>query len=294
VIIDLRAVVGILGGDVTGRDSANVPGPGHSNTDRSLSIRIDRRSAQIVVYSHAGDDWKTCKDYVFERLGLERGGEHRAQPHTHFEAGPDEDKKKKTDVALQIWFNSIDPTGTLVEQYLRDHRGLSLGDNLAGRVIRFNRSLYLDAATRAPGVVCLFRNIETDEPCGIHRTFLNPKTAEKIDRKMLGVAKDAAIKLDADATISSCLIIGEGVETVLSAREAGLGPAWALGSSGAVGRFPVLCDLSNLNILQENDPTSRRDVKKCARRYAEAGKPVNIITTEGGNDFNDAWKAARS
>jgi putative DNA primase/helicase len=84
------------------------------------------------------------------------------------------------------------------------------------------------------------------------------------------------------------------VETVLSAREAGLGPAWALGSSGAVGRFPVLCDLGNLNILQENDPTSRRDVKKCARRYAEAGKSINIIASESGNDFNDARKAARS
>jgi putative DNA primase/helicase len=294
VIIDLRALVGILGGDVTGRNSANVPGPGHSNNDRSLSIRIDGRSAQIIVYSHAGDDWKTCKDYVFQRLGLERAGEHRAQPHTHFEPGPEEDKKKKTDAALRIWFSSIDPVGTLVEQYLREHRGLSLGDNLAGKVIRFNRSLYLDAATQAPGMVCLFRNIETDEPCGIHRTFLNSKTAEKIDRKMLGVAKDAAIKLDADDTIASCLIIGEGVETVLSAREAGLGPAWALGSSGAVGRFPVLCDLGNLNILQENDPTSRRDVKKCARRYAEAGKSTNIIASESGNDFNDAWKAARS
>jgi putative DNA primase/helicase len=294
VIIDVHAVVGILGGDVTGRDSANVPGPGHSENDRSLSIRIDSRSGQIIVYSHAGDDWKACKDYVFERLGFERGSDYRAQPHTHFEAGLDAVKKKKTDVALKIWFDSIDPTGTIVEQYLRDHRGLSLGDNLAGKVIRFNRSLYLDASKRAPGMVCLFRNIETDEPCGIHRTFLNSKTAEKLDRKMLGVAKDAAIKFDADATISACLIIGEGVETVLSAREAGLGPAWALGSSGGVGRFPVLCDLGDLNILEENDPTSRRDVKTCAHRYMDAGKPVNVITVQGGSDFNDAWKAARA
>lgn len=294
MIIDVRTLVGILGGDVTGRDSANVPGPGHSENDRSLSIRIDSRLAQIIVYSHAGDDWKACKDYVFERLGLERGSDYRAQPHHHFEAGPDADKKKKTDGALKIWFDSIDPVGTIVEQYLRDHRGLSLGDNLAGKVIRFNRSLYLDASTRAPGMVCLFRNIETDEPCGIHRTFLNSKTAEKLERKMLGVAKDAAIKLDADSTISSCLIIGEGVETVLSAREAGLGPAWALGSSGGVGRFPILCDLGDLNILEENDLTSRRDVKKCAHRYREAGKPVKIITVQGGNDFNDAWKAARA
>jgi putative DNA primase/helicase len=107
----------------------------------------------------------------------------------------------------------------------------------------FNRSLYLDEHNRAPGMICLLRNIETDEPCGIHRTFLHPITAAKLDRKMLGFAKGAAVKIDADSSVTTSLTIGEGVETLMSARMAGLGPVWALGSSGAVGRFPVLADL---------------------------------------------------
>jgi hypothetical protein len=293
-MIDIRTIASILGGDVTGRDSANVPGPGHSKNDRSLSLRINS-SSQIIVCSHAGDDWRVCKDYVLERRGLAKWDDDRISTRTPFvliNAGPDADKEKKKAAAIRIWNQSINPVGTLVEQYLREHRGLSLGDDLAGRVIRFNRSLYLDEHNRAPGMICLLRNIETDEPCGIHRTYLHPVTAAKVERKMLGFAKGAAIKIDADSSVTANLTIGEGVETLMSARMAGLGPVWALGSSGAVGRFPVLADLNELTILEENDPTSRRDVKACSQRYLEAKKPVNIVTVEGGSDFNDAWKAA--
>ena len=138
-------------------------------------------------------------------------------------------------------------------------------------------------------MVCLLRDIVSNEPCGIHRTFLDRYTGQKIDRKMLGIAKGAAIKLDTEPM--GTLTIGEGVETVLAARAAGFTPAWALGSSGAVRGFPVLQKLRELTILQENDSTSRRDVKTCAWRYLGARRPVNIVEPKIGNDFNDCWRA---
>ena len=55
--------------------------------------------------------------------------------------------------------------------------------------------------------------------------------------------------------------------------------------------FPVLKNLRELTILQENDPTSRRDVKTCARRYLGVRRPVSIVEPKIGNDFNDCWKA---
>jgi hypothetical protein len=55
----------------------------------------------------------------------------------------------------------------------------------------------------------------------------------------------------------------------------------------------VIKNVAELTILEENDPTSQRDVETCARRYLTAGKPVNIVTPDIGNDMNDAWKAAR-
>ena len=55
--------------------------------------------------------------------------------------------------------------------------------------------------------------------------------------------------------------------------------------------FPLLQNLRELTILQENDPTSRRDVKVCSRRYLGVRRPVNIVEPKIGNDFNDCWKA---
>lgn len=293
--LDPRNFAYMLGGDVTGRDSVSVPGPNHSKLDRSLSIRLNARApGGFVVYSHAGDDPIVCRDYVRERLGLDQwtpGAKDRRPQFSVSDAGPDLKKERNKQFALRIWEQSVSPIGTIVEHYLREHRGLDLPSDVAGSVIRFHGSLYVDPQTRLPGMVCLLRNIETDEPTGIHRTYLDRQTGQKVDRKMFGIAKGAAIKFD-PASLDT-LTIGEGVETVLSARALGYTPAWALGSSGAIKSFPVLKRPSELTILEENDPTSRRDVRLCTKRYLDARKPVNIITPKVGNDLNDAWRAMR-
>jgi hypothetical protein len=60
----------MLGGDALG-DQILAPGPGHSEHDRSLSIKLDKQAAEgFVVHSFAGDDAITCRDYVRDRLGL--------------------------------------------------------------------------------------------------------------------------------------------------------------------------------------------------------------------------------
>jgi putative DNA primase/helicase len=295
--LDPRTIASILGGDVTGRNSCNVPGPGHSKGDRSLSITIDDRQDRIIVCSHAGDDWKVCKEYVRERLGLdqwERGNNTQRSTFVVINSGPDHDKEKKKAFALRIWSQSVGPIGTIVEHYLREHRGLALNSDIAGSAIRFHGSLYFDAFNRLPGMVSLLRNVVTDEPCGIHRTFLDRETGQKIDRKMLGIAKGAAIKLDPHAAVSSTLTIGEGIETALAAKLAGFGPVWSLGSKGGVGSFPILRGLKELTLLEENDEASRQAVKDCGRRYLAAGKPVNIITPQIGNDLNDVWRAVHA
>jgi hypothetical protein len=282
-----------MGGEVTGRHGVNAPGPGHSEHDRSLSITI--RGGRICVFSHCGDDWRTCRDYTLEKLGIDPWQPRSVQKTVLAVASSHSDadnKKWSREKALKIWGNSVDPRGTLAEQYLNRHRGLSLPEGVAGDVIRFHGSLWLDRETRLPGMVGLFRNIKTNEPCGIHRTFLDRTTADKVERRMFGIAKNAAIKFDT-ATSDAPLIVGEGIETALSAREAGFGRTWAVGSSGAIGTFTVL-DVSELTLLQENDATSRRETSTCAKRYLASGKPVTIVRAKVGNDLNDVWRLGRN
>src|SRR4051794_22297944 len=66
--LDLRTIARAVGGDVVGRQVL-APGPNHSRKDRSLSIWATADG--VCVHSHAGDDWRACRDYVARQLGLE-------------------------------------------------------------------------------------------------------------------------------------------------------------------------------------------------------------------------------
>src|SRR4051812_7676392 len=116
-----RHIATVMGGDVTGRDSVNVPGPGHSKIDRSLSIKINARApGGFVVHSHCGDDPIECRDYVRERLGLElfdpRRG-HQAFPQlSATSVSGAEDIRRRKEFAESIWRQSSSAAGTIVEK----------------------------------------------------------------------------------------------------------------------------------------------------------------------------------
>ena len=52
----------LLGGRVNG-DAVQCPGPGHSASDRSLSVKIDANAPDgFLVHSFAADDLMICRD----------------------------------------------------------------------------------------------------------------------------------------------------------------------------------------------------------------------------------------
>jgi hypothetical protein len=68
---DLRSVAHALGGEVCGAQVL-APGPVHSHTDRSLSVRLNANAPDgFVAFSFAGDNWRVCRDHIRERLGIE-------------------------------------------------------------------------------------------------------------------------------------------------------------------------------------------------------------------------------
>ena len=81
--LDARSIAHALGGDVVGRDQVAAPGPGHSRRDRSLSIRLSASAPDgFMVNSHAGDDWRDCRDHVKQALGIPTGMASSPQPTT--------------------------------------------------------------------------------------------------------------------------------------------------------------------------------------------------------------------
>ena len=195
-----------------------------------------------------------------------------------------ESEKDRVRAALTIWAEAVDPVGSIVETYLAS-RGLQASD-VAGQAIQFHPALRYEGEI-VPGMVALFRDITTDVPCGIHRTFLDGQ-GRKIDRRMLGRTKDAAIKLDADETVTEGIGIAEGIETALAVIGMGWRPVWALGSANAIARFPVLPGVESLTIFADHDDVGIKAARACGRRWADAGLDARVLRPPAiGADWND-------
>jgi hypothetical protein len=306
--MNLRIIAHALGGDISGRQVL-APGPGHSPRDRSLSIRLSSDAPDgFVLYSHSGDDWRTCREYVRARLGLppwQRGDEQQrtigpgridqwdfgtVDAETEARARSDEDLER-IDRAQAIWREAGDPRRTAAEDYLRS-RALVLPEGLAGDVLRFHpacpwRNENTGRTDRIPCLIAAFTSIDDGIVTGVHRFRVDqPGRWPKADRRMLGVVHRSAVKLG-HAT-AGALAIGEGVETSLAAMQLDVGPAWALGSVGAISFFPVLRGIGKLTILREAGDASERAVQICGRRWRRAGRRVFVSRSNIGSDHNDA------
>jgi hypothetical protein len=182
---------------------------------------------------------------------------------------------------VKLWRAGRDANDTIVERYLRA-RKLVLAPEIHWH-IKYHPALWVAEEQRTrPGMIVLLKDIETNEPCGIIRTFLNPEFLLddlaydprcKLGRKMLGRAKHAAVKL-ANTTGISRLTVGEGFETAIASWQLKRTPTWALGSADAIRWFPVINEVEELTILRENNHAGRAAAQACANRWIRAGKRV--------------------
>ena len=79
---DPAAFASALGGQLNG-DQILAPGPGHSSSDRSLSVKLSSNAVDgFVVHSFAGDDPMACRDHVRARVGISRQFKAATDPVT--------------------------------------------------------------------------------------------------------------------------------------------------------------------------------------------------------------------
>jgi hypothetical protein len=195
--------------------------------------------------------------------------------------------------ALALWEAAHEANGTIVDRHLVGRSLDPLDPSLSGRVLRFHpacpwRDRGEGPLLHVPAMVALRRSIHSDEPLSVHRTRLTPEGL-KLARQNLGPSLDTAIKLDADEDVTKGLVIGEGIETCLAARQRlGLRPVWALGSAGGIATFPVLPGIEELTILTEKCPKNAKAVRACGERWVAAGRKVILVHPLVGKDINDA------
>jgi putative DNA primase/helicase len=205
---------------------------------------------------------------------------------------------ERTARALELW-NEAEPLCHTALAYLASRGVLELPLPDVDSVLRFHSGCPFGPGERHPCILALLRDVITNEPTGIHRTALTG-TGQKLGRMTLGVKSGAAIKLWSDEGVTLGLVVGEGLETVLSAatriehRGTLLRPAWALSDAGNMAAFPVLPGIDALTILVDHDEsgTGQQAARTCAERWAAEGREVILLTPhDAGADFNDLTRA---
>ena len=194
-----------------------------------------------------------------------------------------------TQAARRLWRRCRSVDGTHAEVYLRA-RGLA---RYRFPALRFHPELRYREGSSVRRLPALVAAVTGDDGAvqGVHRTWLDPRRPAKADvsspRKALGRVYGLAVRFGAPADTVAPLLVGEGIETVLSLVTAvpEITAAAAL-SAGSLGSFAPPPGCRRLVIARDNDPEGEQAAERLARRCARAGVAAAVIVPQGG-DFND-------
>jgi len=205
-----------------------------------------------------------------------------------------------TEAARRLWRRCRAIDGTHAEAYLHA-RGLA---RCRFPALRYHPALlYRDGAgvRRLPALVAAVTGSTGERPgpgecpnrnavCGVLRTWLDHRRPAKAGvsrpRKALGRVHGHAVRFG-DPADGAALLVGEGIETVLSLVTAvpSIAAAAAL-SAGSLGAFSPPAGTARLVIARDNDDEGERAALRLARRCARAGVAATVISPRG-EDFND-------
>jgi len=262
--------------------------PAHD--DRTPSLSVTDKDGRVLVHCLTG-----CRqDAVIDALrakGLWSGAASRfAVDPAERAAERARDKQArecKIASAVAIWRESVPIFGTLAERYLK---GRGINTVPAPDSLRYHHGLWHPSGRTLPAMVALIRDVD-GKPLGISRTFLDEKTGGKTGlepkRMFLGAISGGAVRLR-EWHPGEALLIGEGLETVLSVIQATGLPGWAALSTSGVRGIQLPSTVRNVTILIDADPPGEVAAAVLAARLVREDRCVKLARPPCGcNDFND-------
>jgi hypothetical protein len=203
------------------------------------------------------------------------------------------EKQDRTRQALRLWEEAAPFRGSPAETYLLETR--NIGDLLdtfpfLDQVFAYHPNCPF-GGERYACMIALVRDIKSNDPVAIHRTALTKDDPpQKISRMSLGPVGGGAIKISPNDEVHTGLMIGEGIETVLSAsKQFQFKPVWSLVDKGNLSKFPVLFGIECVTIAIDNDASGdgQRAAAECSQRQVAAGVEVIATQPKRQKDFND-------
>ena len=286
----LRAIVRAFGGVLLadGR-SALIPGPGHSKRDRSVSLRQLPNGRILIHCFSPKDDWREVQAMLEAHCAMAGVPDAACAPPDEVDASGE----SKTLRVRKLWTQAVPVHGTRAEAYLRA-RGIRASS--WSSALRFlPHATSLDDKRKRPALIAAITNHE-GELQGVQITLLTScgrdKAAIETPRRVIGKLSGGAVRL-CDGFGEGVLIVGEGVETSLSASEALNAPAWSALTAGNLARFEPPHWVRRLIIAADRGPAGEATAETLAARMAERGLVTEIaFAPDAYPDWND-WARRR-
>lgn len=300
---DLRSIVREVGGDLYANGTrATVPGPGHSRTDRSLSLRLvktDTGVDRVLFHSFADDSPRDVIKYLGLSTTEARQATREERARWRRQREEEERRQRLADQALcqEIWRGTEPLEGSLAESYLWS-RKLLVGNCTD---LRFH-----PCAPRAkpraandprplppphPALVAVVRD-RNGASQALHLTYValdgRGKAFGDRSRLMFGPMRGGAVHLTPAAPE---MAVGEGLESCIAYRgRTGL-PVWAALTTSQYSTLELPLLVRKLVIAADGDRGGLNAAAGLAERISRRAD-VHIDAPPDGQDWADVWEAS--
>jgi putative DNA primase/helicase len=198
----------------------------------------------------------------------------------------DSDARRRRALAI---YDGAGVAPVITRRYLRN-RGITIAPP---PTLRLARQLYHPfERAEADAIVGLVEHVEKGR-VGLHAIFLDETNTQKADfhppKLTFGPVAGGAIHLG-DADPDDWLVIGEGVETVLSAMQIMDKPGWAALGTAGVQNLVLPDRIKKVWIAADHDAhgAGQRAAYAAADRFIAEGRQVRVsIPANKGTDWND-------
>lgn len=298
--MSLKSIVAALGGDLYDRGRrANIPAPGHSSADRSVSLLLKER--RIIAHTFGDGDWKGVLDHLREQ-GLVDA--HNA-PLTRLQASQfrapvaSSTKIERLNAAKRIWETGNAVAKTLSERHcrLRSITRVQPGPQVLRHSGHAPISAYaVESRHHRPALLVRISDAAGDFT-GVEVTYLAPNAQRasdlRLSRKTVGVMPaGSAVRIDAAAPE---MLVAEGVFTTLSASERFSLPAWSLMSTRNLRSWRPPTGVRSVLIAADRGKDGEASAEHLRARLIDAGLRVRLeLPPLPFGDWNEAQAAARA
>lgn len=293
--MSLKPIVQALGGDLYDRGlRANIPAPGHSAADRSVSLLL--REGRVIVHTFGDGDWKDVLDYLRgEGLVDAHNAPTSLAQSRRAQVAAAATGLERRQAALRIWEDGRPLAGTLSARHCvqRGVRRPLPGPDVLRHGGQTPVSAYAESRHHRPALLAAICDAD-GAFTAVEVTYLAPNARRAIDlrlsRKTVGPSPaSCAVRIDAAAPQ---MLVGEGLFTTLSASARFGLPAWALMSTRNLRRWRPPAGVREVLIAADRGTDGEASAEQLRAGLAAAGLKVRVaLPPEGFGDWNEAEAA---